>query len=63
MRVAISGKTLASGGLKANSCVWEKGEVFFEVPEGKKSVSLYFNVGKGEPDRTLYLDNIVLTRK
>ncbi len=62
MRVSGSGKTLASGGLKANSRVWEKGEVSFKVPEGTETVSLYFIVGKGEPDRTLYLDNIVLTR-
>ena len=62
MRVVASSKTLASGGLKANSRVWEKGEVSFKVPERTETVSFYFNVGKGEPDRTLYLDNIVLTR-
>ena len=62
MRVAGNGQTLASGGLTADSRVWEKGEVSFKVPEGKETVSLYFIVGKGEPDRTLYVDNIVLTR-
>jgi len=62
MRVVVSGKTLASGGLTANSRVWGKGDVSFRVPDGKETVSLYFNVGKGEPDLTLYVDNIVLTR-
>ena len=62
MRVSGNGKTLANGGLTANSRVWEKREMSFKVPEGTETVSFYFIVGKGEPDRTLYLDNIVLTR-
>ena len=62
MRVAVSGKTLAGGGLRASSRVWQRGEVSFKVPEGTESVSLYFTVGKGEPDRALYLDNVVLRR-
>lgn len=42
---------------------WRQGTLSFAVPERVQTVTFYLSVGKGEPGRTIYVDNIVLTRK
>ena len=62
-RVACGGKTVSSKYFHGKPGVWGKYGFDFTVPENVNDVSLYFVVGKGEAGRTIYLDNIVFTRK
>ena len=63
MRVAAGGKTLASRKVDAVAGDWRQGALSFTVPDGVRTASFYLTVGKGEPGRTVYVDNIVLTRE
>ena len=63
LRVVSGDKTLAATGVEAAPDIWRQGSLTFTVPNGEKTASFYFSVGKGEADRVLYVDNIVLSRK
>jgi len=63
LRVVSGGKTLAVTGVEAAPDIWRQGNLAFTVPDGEKTASFYLSVGKGEADRVLYVDNIVLSRK
>ena len=59
IRVA-AGKTIKAEYRKRKAGVWHRDSLEFTVPEGRKSVTLYFNVGKGLPGQLLQIDDISL---
>jgi hypothetical protein len=61
-RVASGGKMVASKYSRGKPGAWCKYGFDFNVPENVGKVTLYFVVGEGEADKTLYLDNIQLRR-
>ena len=63
LRVAADGKTLGVGSVVAVAGNWRQGTLSFAVPEGVHAAAFYLSVGGGEPGRTIYVDNIVLTRR
>ena len=59
IRVA-AGKTVKAEYRKRKAGSWHRDSLEFTVPEGKKSVTLYFNVGRGRAGRVLQIDDIAL---
>ena len=48
---------------KLNAMDSAERQQIIRTANGEKTASFYFSVGKGEADRVLYVDNIVLSRK
>ena len=62
IRVASSGKTIASRYFRGEPDNWRKHSMEFTVPDSTDSVALYVVVGEGAENLTIYLDHIVLSR-
>ena len=61
-RVAAEGKTIASQYFHRKDDGWAKYCISFKIPDETKNISLYFVVCEGLPEKTVYLDNVLMER-